>query len=131
MNVKKSKPDHRSGLLTAVKVFLVTSMLAVTVGIWSILSRQSREIQAIPGQMSSAPYANAPENGPAMLPIPTLVSLQEVNLNNTGNVAPNFADVQPTPALRQVPLPVPTTLPLNKPLIVQGGGPITSSGSSR
>lgn len=131
MDIKKSKLDHRTGFITSVKFFLVTGMLTLVVGVWSILSRQSREILAVPTQVYNAPNKDEFIQGQALPPIPTLVPLLGVDLNNPGNAGTNFVDKRPTPALRQVPLPVPTTQIDNQPLVVQGSGPITSSSSSR
>jgi hypothetical protein len=124
---KKTSVRSVSNALNTIKFFIVTLMLAVTVGLWSIFSRQSQDDLSSPSGQKVEIASPAPSGiGLDLLPIPTLVPLESSGVMRYNQSVGLTPAAQSAPAQKQT-IP-PTPLFQHNPVERR---PVTNTGSSR
>ncbi len=144
-NTQNHHPRKGSKLVDA-KLFIVALALAITIGLWNLLSNAAVQADKASATLSAPPpaQADAPA-GQDLPPLPTLTSLVPIatldpQAASSGNV--NVSDPPQTTSLRVVGIPTQVIVQKFSPQVNQpvasggghsGGGkssPVTSTGSS-
>ena len=125
---------HKAPKFLEVKLFIATMTIAVTMGLWNLLSNNAIQINKLTGDAAAAIPAQPPTGLVLDLPpMPTLVPVINIEMPKTSALVP--ADpVQPanntaqTTQLRSVAIPTQTIIQQNAP-VVQSSVVIVSGGS--
>ena len=126
-----------------VKVFIAALALAVTIGLWNLISAGNLQAaKANPDPVTAPPPQANAQDAQGFGAIPTLVPLVEVDTTALTASQTNVSNTtasgnQPAPALRAVTAPSQTIVQKSKPVfgqsqvvVVSGGGGSSSSGGS-